>query len=72
MTPQENLHTAIGQLAHAIARSDGTIQKEEFQKFQDIVAAELRCNDYDFDVSNIVFQILEKDNNPFIVKTLTG
>lgn len=61
MTPQQNLHTAIGELAYAIARSDGNIQKEERKKFHDIVAAELRCKEYDFDVSEIIFQVLEKD-----------
>lgn len=61
MTPEQNLHSAIGELAYAIARSDGAIQKEERQKFHDIVAAELRCKEYDFDVSDIIFQVLEKD-----------
>lgn len=61
MTPQQNLHTAIGELAYAIARADGAIQKEERKKFHDIVAAEMDCKDYDFDISDIIFQILEKD-----------
>ncbi len=61
MTPLQNLHSAIGELAYAIARSDGAIQKEERKKFHDIVAAELRCKEYDFDVSDIIFQVLEKD-----------
>ncbi len=61
MTPLENLHSAIGELAYAIAISDGKIQKEERKKFQDIVAAELRCKEYDFDVSDIVFQIMGRD-----------
>lgn len=61
MTPQQNLHTAIGELAYAIARADGSIQQEERKKFHDIVAAELHCKDYDFDVSDIIFQVLEKD-----------
>lgn len=29
MTPLQNLHSAIGELAYSIARADGTIQKEE-------------------------------------------
>jgi uncharacterized tellurite resistance protein B-like protein len=61
MTPLENLHTAIGEMAYAIATADGSMQKEERKKFHDIVAAELRCKDYDFDISDIIFQILEKD-----------
>lgn len=61
MTPLQSLHNAIGELAYAIARADGTVQKEERQKFHAIVSAELRCKDYDFDISDIIFQILEKD-----------
>ncbi|HEY0031029.1 MAG TPA: TerB family tellurite resistance protein [Bacteroidia bacterium] len=62
MTPLENLHYAIGQLAYAIAQADGAIQKEEREKFHALVAVELRCKDYDFDISDIIFQILDKDN----------
>ncbi len=61
MTPLENLHYAIGELAYAIAAVDGKVRKEQRQKFHDIVAAEIRCKDYDFDVSDIIFQILDRD-----------
>lgn len=61
MTPIESLHYAIGELAYAIARADGTVQKEERNKFHDIVAAELRCRDYAFDVSDIIFRMMDKD-----------
>ena len=40
MTPTQNLHSAMGELAYAVARADGAIQKEERQKFHDIVAAD--------------------------------
>jgi uncharacterized tellurite resistance protein B-like protein len=61
MTPTENLHYAIGEIAYAIARADGKVQKEERIKFQNIVEAELRCKDCDFDVSSIIFHVLNKD-----------
>lgn len=61
MDPLENLHFAIGQLAFAVAFSDGKVQKEEREKFQAIVLQELKREDYSFDVSDIVFQIMEKD-----------
>lgn len=61
MTPLENLHYAIGEIAYAVAVADGKMQKEERKKFHNIVAAELRCKDYAFDVSDIIFQILDKD-----------
>ena len=61
MTPIENLHYAIGELAFSIAKADGKIQKEEREKFHSIVAAELRSDDYNFDISDIIFQLMEKD-----------
>ncbi len=61
MTPTENLHYAIGEIAYAIACADGQVQKEERKKFHDIVAAEIRCKDYGFDVSDIIFKILDRD-----------
>ena len=63
MTPTENLHYAIGELAYAVARADGEVQKEERLKFHAIVMAELRCKQYDFDVSDIIFRIMDKDKN---------
>lgn len=61
MNPVESLHFAIGQLAFAVAFSDGKVQKEEREKFQSIVVQELKREDYSFDISDIVFQIMEKD-----------
>jgi uncharacterized tellurite resistance protein B-like protein len=61
MSPLQSLHYAIGELAYAVARADGAIQKQERQKFHDMVAAELRCEHYDFDISSIIFQIMEKE-----------
>jgi uncharacterized tellurite resistance protein B-like protein len=61
MTPIQSLHYAIGELAYAVARSDGEVQKEERKKFQDMVSAELRCENYGFDFSSIIFQIMEKE-----------
>ncbi len=61
MRPLQSLHYAIGELAYAIANIDGQVQKEERMKLHNIVAAELRCKDYNFDVSEIIFQILDKD-----------
>jgi uncharacterized tellurite resistance protein B-like protein len=61
MTPTENLHYAIGQLAYAIAKADGEVQKEEREKFARVVATELRMHDQDFNVSDIIFKILEDE-----------
>lgn len=61
MTSLENLHYALGELAYAIAAIDGKVQMEERKKFHDIISAEIHSKDYDFDVSGIIFQILDKD-----------
>lgn len=61
MTSTQNLHYAIGELAYAIAFADGKIQQEEREKFENIIAAELRSKNYDFDISDIIFKILEKE-----------
>ena len=61
MEPTENLHYAIGELAFAVARADGELQQEERKKFHDIVEEELRNKHNSFNVSDIIFQIMEKD-----------
>lgn len=61
MTPIQNLHYAIGELAYAVASADGKVQKEERKKFHDIVESELHKNNSEFDISGIIFQIMEKD-----------
>lgn len=61
MNQIENLHMAIGQLAFAVAFADGKVQKSEREKFHNIVTDELKNKDYSFDVSDVVFQIMEKD-----------
>lgn len=64
MTPVQNLFYAIGELAYAMACADGRIQKEERKLFQSIVEAELRMHDYNIDISDIIFRILDKDHAP--------
>src|SRR5687768_11459654 len=61
MTEMENLHYALGELAYAVAFADGRVQKEERQKFHELVSAGLKEKDYGFDVAEIIFQVLEKD-----------
>ncbi len=60
MTPIQNLHYAIGEIAYAIARADGEVQKEEKKKFHTMMEAELRCKHYDFEISDLIFKILDK------------
>lgn len=61
MTPIQNLYYALGELAYAVAHADGNIQKEERKKFHDIVTTELVSKGADFDISDIIFSIMDKD-----------
>lgn len=61
MTPIENLYYAIGELAYAVAFSDGKVQQEERDKFHAIVSSGLNNQQENFDISDIVFKILDKD-----------
>ncbi|HQQ94065.1 MAG TPA: hypothetical protein PLQ93_05890 [Bacteroidia bacterium] len=65
MTPIENLHYAIGELAYAFAKVDGKVNQEERQKFQEIVLRGFKQKDYNYDVSDIIFKILDKDKRDF-------
>ncbi|MFB6305530.1 MAG: hypothetical protein ABEH43_00810 [Flavobacteriales bacterium] len=63
MDAKENLYYALGQLAYAVAKVDNKVQKEEKKKFHDIVEAEINNDNLDFNISNIIFQIMEKDHS---------
>jgi uncharacterized tellurite resistance protein B-like protein len=60
MTPVENLHYAIGELAIAVALADGEVQKEERDQFHKLVETELRNKYYAFDISDIIFKVMDK------------
>lgn len=61
MTPLENIYTATGELAYAIAKADGTIQREEKEKFQKILEDEFNGRIGSSNHASIIFQILQKE-----------
>ena len=61
MTPLQSLYYAIGELAYAVAKADGAVQAEEKRKFHDLVAEEVKKENHNFDISDIIFQIMSKD-----------
>ena len=69
LRPIENLHYAFGQIVYAIARADGEVQKEERQKLLNIVEAELKNENYNFDIASIIFQVMDKDHNNSVEDT---
>ena len=61
MSPQENLHDAIGMMAYLVASADGKIQREEKSVWEKIVSDEISFHDENFNISSISFKLLEKD-----------
>src|SRR5688572_8582441 len=61
MTPIENIYMATGELAYAIAKADGAIQREEKEKFQQILEAEFNGRIGTSNHASIIFQILQKE-----------
>jgi uncharacterized tellurite resistance protein B-like protein len=61
MTPLESLYYAIGELAYAVACADGKVQEQEKEKVHQIVENALKHNEHNFDISEIVFQLMDRD-----------
>lgn len=62
MTPAESLHYAIGEIVYAIASADGAVQIEERKKLAEIVNDEIKKHHYNYDITEIIFQILDKQH----------
>ena len=60
----QNLYYALGELAYAVAKADGTIHKEEKKTIHDIVIAELKKNNFYFENLELTIRFLQKDNIP--------
>jgi uncharacterized tellurite resistance protein B-like protein len=65
ISPAENLHYAIGELAYAIARADGAIQRQERDHLRKMIKEELQGGGYEFDVTGIIFHLLEKNPHAY-------
>lgn len=64
MDARQHLYYALGALAYAVAKADGKVQTEEREKLQEIVNAGIQHN-MDFNYTDIIFQILQKDKMGF-------
>lgn len=62
MTPTENLYYAIGEIAYAVALSDGRIQKDEVNKLHGILSTELSFSMEEQSIADIIFHVLNKDH----------
>lgn len=59
MSPLENLYYAAGELAYAVARADGQVQKEERLKFLEILKSEFG-SEGEQSTGEIIFHLMEK------------
>ena len=64
MTPTEELHYAIGQMAFALACADGAVQSEERDRFFEIIREEFDDGQGTINTGEIIFRLLDK-RNPF-------
>jgi uncharacterized tellurite resistance protein B-like protein len=63
MSPLESLYYAIGELAYAVAASDGEVQKEERKRLHQLVVGGLKEKAPEpIDVSEIIFKLLDKQD----------
>lgn len=62
MDAHQSLFYGFGQVAYALAISDGKVQLEEKQRFKEIVENGIRSVTADFSYSDIIFQILDSEH----------
>ncbi len=60
MEKKERLFLGLGIMAYAVARADGHIDQEEREKLHELVKAETDRNNFDYDLAEITFKVLEK------------
>ena len=63
MSPTENLYYALGEIAYTIAFADGKVQREEMERFEEIVKNGLQDGHPSYDISGIVFELLRKERH---------
>ena len=63
MTPTENLYYALGEIAYTIAFADGKVQREEMDRFSEIVKNGLQSGTPSYDISAIVFELLRRERH---------
>ena len=62
MDGKQRIYYALGQFAYVIAKADGEIQREEKDKLHKITLEATSNHNIDFDFSEIIFSVLEKEN----------
>lgn len=65
MDAKQHLFYGLGHIAYAVAQADGKLQESEKQIFHKLMKEEISRVDSDFDYSDIIFQVLEKEHVDF-------
>lgn len=65
MEALQSLYFALGEMAYAVAKADGKVQRAERTKLHDIVVKEAKLSHPDIDISEIIFHILQKSDRDF-------
>lgn len=65
MDAKQHLFYGLGHIAYAVAQADGKLQESEKQIFHRMMKEEMARVDSDFDYSDIIFQVLEKEHVDF-------
>lgn len=65
MDAKQSLFYGLGQIAYAIAQADGQVQREEREKLHSFLKNEIKNIDADFDYTDIIFQLLDKEHINF-------
>ena len=65
MHGKANLYFALGELCYAIAKADGTVQREERDRLFELVTQAQQANHWEYDVAHIIFHLLEKEHMPW-------
>jgi hypothetical protein len=65
MDAKQSLFYGFGQIAYAVAQADGQVQREEREKLHSFLKNEIKNMDADFDYTDIIFQLLDKEHINF-------
>jgi len=65
MDAKQHLFYGLGHIAYAVALADGKLQESEKEIFHRLMKEEMARVDSDFDYSDIIFQVLEKEHVDF-------
>lgn len=65
MDAKQSLFYGLGQVAYAVAQADGKVQREEREKLHKFLKEEINRIDADFDYTDIIFQLLDKEHIDF-------